>query len=98
MIRATSDIANERRVWVEPSRIVAGRGARLRLRFQAKDVYLVLGGSGRVQVLVKRKPARSIDVGGTPRLYTVAHFPSLAHGLLELRFPRGVDAYAFTFG
>ena len=95
---AQDELAYAGRWTVEPSRIVAGRGARLRLRFQAKDVYLVLGGSGRVQVLVKRKPARSIDVGGTPRLYTVAHFPSLTRGLLELRFPRGVDAYAFTFG
>ncbi len=35
---------------VEAERAVAGRNARLRLRFRAKEVNLVLGGTGRVQV------------------------------------------------
>jgi hypothetical protein len=83
---------------VEPSRIVAGDDAKVRLRFQANDVYLVLGGSGRVDVLVDGRPSGSVSVAGTPRLYTIGRFPTLTHGLLELRFSRGVEAYAFTFG
>jgi cytochrome c biogenesis protein CcdA/thiol-disulfide isomerase/thioredoxin len=83
---------------VEPSRIVAGDNARLRLRFQARDVYLVLGGSGHIDVLVDGHPRGAVAVAGTPRLYTVARFPTLTRGLLELRFSRGVEGYAFTFG
>ena len=35
---------------------------------------------------------------GLPRLYTLARFPKLKRGLLELRFSPGVEGYAFTFG
>jgi cytochrome c biogenesis protein CcdA/thiol-disulfide isomerase/thioredoxin len=83
---------------VEPSRIVAGRDARLRLDFQANDVFLVLAGSGRVEALVDRRRLRTLRVSGTPRLYTVARFPKLTRGLLELRFSPGLEGYAFTFG
>jgi cytochrome c biogenesis protein CcdA/thiol-disulfide isomerase/thioredoxin len=92
------ELAYAGRWTVAPSRIVAGPGARLELRFQAKDVFLVLGGTGRVHALVNGRTAGSIDVAGTPRLYTIARFPKLTRGLLELRFPDGVQAYAFTFG
>jgi hypothetical protein len=37
-------------------------------------------------------------VRGEPRLYTLARFPKLRAGLLELRFSPGIKAYAFTFG
>ena len=37
---------------VEAERAVAGENARLRLRFRAKEVNLVLGGTGRVEVLL----------------------------------------------
>jgi cytochrome c biogenesis protein CcdA/thiol-disulfide isomerase/thioredoxin len=83
---------------VEPSRILAGHDARLRLRFRARDVFLVLGGAGRLQALIGGRPLRTIAVSGTPRLYTIARFPRLRQGLLELRFAPGLEGYAFTFG
>jgi cytochrome c biogenesis protein CcdA/thiol-disulfide isomerase/thioredoxin len=83
---------------VEPSRIVAGETARIRLRFRAKDVFLVLGGTGHVDVLVDGKRASSVAVSGAPRLYTLERFTRIEHGLLELRFSPGLAAYAFTFG
>ncbi|MGI8421819.1 MAG: cytochrome c biogenesis protein DipZ [Gaiellaceae bacterium] len=78
-------------------RILAGEGARLRIRFHARNVYLVLGGHGRVQTLVDGRPFGSTKVTAD-KLYTLVHVPSIADGLLELRFTPGVDAYAFTFG
>ena len=47
-------------VWtVERQRIVAGTTPRLRLHFHAQNVYLVLGGTGRLQVLVDGKPVKT---------------------------------------
>jgi cytochrome c biogenesis protein CcdA/thiol-disulfide isomerase/thioredoxin len=83
---------------VEGERIVAGRDARVLLRFQARDIFLVLEGEGAVQVLVDGRRARTVTVSGLPRLYTLARFPEYRRGLLELRFAPGVAGYAFTFG
>jgi cytochrome c biogenesis protein CcdA/thiol-disulfide isomerase/thioredoxin len=83
---------------VEPERIVSGRGARLRLHFFAKNVFLVLGGKGRVQVLVDGRQLRAARVSGISRLYMLVRYPRERNGLLELRFPRGISTYAFTFG
>ncbi len=83
---------------VQASRIVAGANARLRLRFQARDVFLVLGGHGALDVLVDGRRLRTIAVSGAPRLYTIARFPELRRGVLELRFAPGLEGYAFTFG
>jgi cytochrome c biogenesis protein CcdA/thiol-disulfide isomerase/thioredoxin len=76
--------------------ITAGKGARLRLQFEASNVYLVAGGKGTIQALVNGKPVASIRVNAE-RLYTVREgTPTSA--LLELRFSPGVQAYSFTFG
>ena len=72
--------------------------ARLRLHFLAQNVYLVLSGRGRMQVLVGGRPVRTVRVNGLSRLYTLLHYKGLAEGALELRFTPGISAYAFTFG
>ena len=86
-------------VWtVERQRIVAQHNARLRLHFLAQNVYLVLSGQGRLQVIVGGRPVKTIPVNGLSRLYTLLHYKGLAEGALELRFTPGIAAYAFTFG
>jgi cytochrome c biogenesis protein CcdA/thiol-disulfide isomerase/thioredoxin len=82
---------------VERELIVAGADARLRLRFVARKVHLVLGGRGRVEVWLDGRRLRTVTVN-EDRLYTLASRPQLADGSLELRFTRGLEAYAFTFG
>ena len=82
---------------VGAEQIVAGKNARLRLRYQAHDVYIVLGGHGTVHALVDGKPAGTIHVDAQ-RLYTVRSSQALESGLLELRFTPGIQAYSFTFG
>src|SRR5262249_20307553 len=59
---AQDELAYGGRWRVEAERIVAGRDASLRLHFQAKDVYLVLGGKGSVRVSVAGKPTRTVAV------------------------------------
>jgi len=83
---------------VGKERIVAGRGARLRLHFRAKNVFLVLGGHGTLDVLVDGQRKRRLPVEGISRLYTLLSYPRLETHVLELRFSRGLAAYAFTFG
>jgi len=92
-----SELAYGGRWKVESERIVAGPAAKVRLRFHARKVHLVLGGRGRVQVLVDGKPEGVVRVTDD-RLYTLVERPRITDGLLELRFTPGVQAYAFTFG
>ncbi|MDP9286220.1 MAG: cytochrome c biogenesis protein DipZ [Actinomycetota bacterium] len=82
---------------VETDRIVAGPSARLRLNFEAANVYIVLGGHGTVHALIDGKPTSPIAVD-TQRLYTVRASKRSIGGLLELRLSRGIQAYSFTFG
>jgi len=92
-----SELAYDGRWLVTGEEIVAGLDSRLRLRFTARKVHLVLGGNGTVRVLLDGKVARVVRVRGS-RLYTLLSLPELRNGLLELRFDPGVRGYAFTFG
>ncbi|HEY2777041.1 MAG TPA: cytochrome c biogenesis protein DipZ [Gaiellaceae bacterium] len=76
--------------------ITAAKNARLRLQFEASNVYIVMGGQGTVRSFVNGKPTGTTRVNAE-RLYTVrSGKPTSA--LLELRFSPGVQAYSFTFG
>jgi Thioredoxin like C-terminal domain len=70
----------------------------LRLQFLAREVNLVLGGRGSVEVVLGGRRRPSIEVAGEPRLYNLVTLPEVQEGLLELRFTPGLSAYAFTFG
>jgi hypothetical protein len=60
-------------------------------------VYLVLGGTGRVEVTVDGQHERTVSVRGQ-RLYTLMKRPRAGEHELTLRVDPGVAAYAFTFG
>ena len=92
-----NDISYAGRWTLRPQNALAGRDARLRLHFHARNVYIVLGGKGRVRTLVDGKPVASIDVREY-KLYTAFAAPRLHDGVLEFRFPPGIRAYSFTFG
>ncbi|HEY5660497.1 MAG TPA: cytochrome c biogenesis protein CcdA [Gaiellaceae bacterium] len=82
---------------VDAQRILAGRGARLRLNFLAHDVHLVLTGRGDVHVKLNDRPLPTVHVTAD-RLYTLVTQKRTREGLLELSFTPGLSAYAFTFG
>ena len=91
-----------RGVWtISPEGARAGRGAALDLSFNARRVYLVLGSRGavprRVAVRLDGRPAGAVTVRDQ-QLYTLVSLPRVERRRLTLRFPRGVSAYAFTFG
>jgi len=93
----TDDLAFGGPWTVLDERAVSGPNAGLRVHFHASKVYLVLGGHGRVQVLVDGKKQRTVRVDGD-RLYTLVDSERELDALLELRFTQGISAYAFTFG
>jgi thiol-disulfide isomerase/thioredoxin len=72
--------------------------AALRLHFQAKDVYVVLGGTGTVTEMLGGHLVGSFKVGGYPRLYTIVKGARSSIGLLQLDMTSGISAYDFTFG
>jgi cytochrome c biogenesis protein CcdA/thiol-disulfide isomerase/thioredoxin len=82
---------------VDSEQITAVKDARLRLAYVAKNVYIVLGGKGTVQVLIDGRATKTLRVDAE-RLYTVRESSVASHALLELRFSPGVQAYSFTFG
>jgi cytochrome c biogenesis protein CcdA/thiol-disulfide isomerase/thioredoxin len=83
---------------VHAQEATAGPAARLELGFHAQEIYLVLGGAGKLAVTIDGKPAETIDVRGVPRLYTLYHAGSASSGTLVLHAAPGVQAYDFTFG
>jgi cytochrome c biogenesis protein CcdA/thiol-disulfide isomerase/thioredoxin len=76
----------------------AGNGAEMELGFLAKDVYLVLSGTGTLEVSVNGHHTQTIDVSGVPRLYTLLQAGSATQGTLLLHASPGIEAYDFTFG
>lgn len=74
----------------------AGDAAVARLRYTAREVRVVLGGSGTVRVTIDGVE-RSIDVAGPPRSYSLVDGGDGA-GEVEVRPSRGVELYSFTFG
>jgi hypothetical protein len=78
--------------------ITAGAAARLELQFTAHDVYLVIGGTGTIEVSVNGGAPTTQTVSGIPRLYTLVHGTNLRSATVVLSATPGIKAYDFTFG
>ena len=84
----------------EPEFAESGPGTRLRLGFQARRVFLVLGSRDRTRsldVVLDGRPYRHLLVKAQ-QLYTLVDLPRVGRHELELRPESGIRAYAFTFG
>jgi hypothetical protein len=75
----------------------AGLGATLGLHFHAKDVYMVLGGRGRVGIEIDGRARPPVDVTAD-KLYTLFTSRTTTDAQLRLSLSPGVRAYSFTFG
>ncbi|GAA1936944.1 cytochrome c biogenesis protein DipZ [Streptomyces durmitorensis] len=76
----------------------AGEDARLAFTYRAKNVNLVMAGEGPVTVLVDGKVTKTVQVDGTPSLYSLVDGDTPDRAKLELRVAPGIQGYAFTFG
>ena len=76
----------------------AGPAARIVINVTADDVYLVMGGTGTVDVSFNGRHLSTLNVSGVPKLYTLLSGSALQTGTMDLTFSPGVQAYDFTFG
>ena len=81
---------------VDKEKIVAGKEASLLLNFQAANVYLVLQGSGDLEVFIDGKKVNTVKLD-MARKYDIVKVPYGTYQL-ELKFPEKTEAFAFTFG
>jgi cytochrome c biogenesis protein CcdA/thiol-disulfide isomerase/thioredoxin len=85
---------------IRGSHAVAGRDARLHVRYRGRKVFLVLGtpdGPRGVAVFVDGQRLRTVEVRGY-RLHELVSLPRNGTHALALRMQPGTEAYAFTFG
>ncbi|MBL3688164.1 cytochrome c biogenesis protein DipZ [Leucobacter zeae] len=73
-------------------------GAGVRLEYRGQEVRAVVAGAGTLDVAVAGGGTREVAVDGTPRSYRLVERGDPDSGTLEVRVPRGVRVYSFTFG
>jgi cytochrome c biogenesis protein CcdA/thiol-disulfide isomerase/thioredoxin len=74
-----------------------GDDAAIRLDYHAKNVYLVVGGTGTL-TLTRDGKSTTLPVDGPPTSRQVVAGDRVAPGLLEVRPGRGLQVYSFTYG
>jgi cytochrome c biogenesis protein CcdA/thiol-disulfide isomerase/thioredoxin len=74
-----------------------GDDSRIKLRYHAKNVNIVVGGTGTVTVLRDGK-STTIPVSGPPMSQQVLTGDQVSTGTVEVRASRGLQVYSFTYG
>ena len=75
----------------------AGDAGQVRLNYHAKQVRMVLSGTGTVTYRAGGQ-TRTIHVAGTPDSRQLLSTPDTRTGTLTVTVGKGVQAYSFTFG
>jgi cytochrome c biogenesis protein CcdA/thiol-disulfide isomerase/thioredoxin len=74
-----------------------GAGASIALNYHARDVYLVVGGTGTVTV-IRDGGVTTIPVSGPPTLRQIVGGDDVRRGKVEVRLSQGLQAFSFTYG
>jgi cytochrome c biogenesis protein CcdA/thiol-disulfide isomerase/thioredoxin len=74
-----------------------GDNSGIKLNYHAKNVYLVVGGSGRVTVTRDGK-STTLPIGGPPTSHQIVAGDQVADGTLEVRPSQGLQVFSFTYG
>jgi cytochrome c biogenesis protein CcdA/thiol-disulfide isomerase/thioredoxin len=75
----------------------AGPDSAIRLDYHARNVYLVVGGTGTVTV-TRGGESRRIAVEGPPTLRQLVGDDDIRRGALEVQLSQGLQAFSFTYG
>ncbi|HME14185.1 MAG TPA: cytochrome c biogenesis protein DipZ [Mycobacterium sp.] len=69
----------------------------IKLNYHAKNVYLVVGGTGNLTVTRDGK-ATTVPVSGPPTSRQIVGGKDVARGLLDVRLDKGLQVFSFTYG
>jgi cytochrome c biogenesis protein CcdA/thiol-disulfide isomerase/thioredoxin len=69
----------------------------IELNYNAKSVYLVVGGQGTATVLRDDK-TEEIPISGAPTSHQIVSENQVGHRHLEVRLSKGLQAFSFTYG
>jgi cytochrome c biogenesis protein CcdA/thiol-disulfide isomerase/thioredoxin len=72
-------------------------GATIALNYHARNVYLVIGGTGTVTV-TQDGVTKNIPVDGPPNMREVATNDTNDHRTLQVQLSKGLQAFSFTYG
>jgi cytochrome c biogenesis protein CcdA/thiol-disulfide isomerase/thioredoxin len=71
--------------------------SRIHVNYHAKNVYIVVGGSGTVTVTRDGK-STTLPVSGVPTSHQIVAGDQVAAGTIEVHPSRGLEVYSFTYG
>ncbi len=71
--------------------------AGIKLNYYAKNVYVVVGGTGSLTVTRDGKTT-TVPVSGPPTAHQIVTGDDLARGLLDVRLSKGLQVFSFTYG
>ena len=69
----------------------------IELNYNAKNVYIVVGGTGSLTVTRDGKTT-TVPISGPPTSHQIVTGNDMARGLLEVRSSKGLQVFSFTFG
>jgi hypothetical protein len=75
----------------------AGDNSAVKLNYQAKNVYVVAGGTGALTVLRDGK-STTVPISGPPTSHQIVAGDQVVSGTLEVRPSKGLQLFSFTYG
>lgn len=69
----------------------------IKLNYHAKNVYIVVGGTGNLRV-VRDGQSFTVPISGPPTSHQLVAGDSVQSGTLEVRPSKGLQVYSFTYG
>ena len=83
--------------WTTRARRPTATTRRSELNYRAKNVYLVVGGTGTVAVTRDGK-STTLPVGGPPTSHQIVAGDQVTSGTVEVRPSKGLQVFSFTYG
>lgn len=74
-----------------------GDDSAIKLNYHAKDIYVVVGGTGTLTVTRNGKPT-SMAIDGPPTSHQIVADPRQGSGTIEVRPSKGLQVFSFTYG
>jgi cytochrome c biogenesis protein CcdA/thiol-disulfide isomerase/thioredoxin len=73
-----------------------GQDSTIELNYHARNVYLVVGGTG--TVIIRDGESKQIPISGPPTLRQIVADDTVTRGLVEVQLSQGLQAFSFTYG